>query len=73
MGRLGRIGLVGCSDEPCYEDGRTTRRIGDSELSFDVGQKPVLQGTKKEKRMEVYGQVVVDIACGLDHSLVLRG
>lgn len=80
-GRLGGICLGGCSDEPCYEDGRTTRRVGDSGLSFDVAEKVVLQGIEKEKRMEicwlpslvedVYGQEVVDIACGLDHSLVL--
>lgn len=79
----GRIGKVGQISEASPLDS-AGNSLGTQQLStsaLDIAEKLVLEGMKKEKDMpiiwepslveELEGVQVVDISCGLDHSLVL--
>lgn len=79
----GRIGKVGQILEASLLDSASisldTQQLSSS--SVDIAEKLVLEGMEKEKDMpiiweprlveELQGVEVIDIACGLDHSLVL--
>lgn len=79
-----RLGKVGNSFETSPLDsnaGISENRGQLSSSTFEVAEKLVLEGMEKEEHMpivwepclveELHGVEVVDIACGLDHSLVL--
>ncbi|CAN6478048.1 unnamed protein product [Victoria cruziana] len=82
-GRLGKIGekleLVQSSSSDCTEVGKTASVGNDSPL--EMAAKMVAEDIEKEKNMpivwepclvpELHGLNVMDVACGLDHSLVL--
>ncbi|XP_030973611.1 secretion-regulating guanine nucleotide exchange factor [Quercus lobata] len=79
-----RLGKVGESVEksPLESNAGISENNGQlSSSAFEVAEKLVLEGIEKEKDMpivwdpslveELHGVEVVDISCGLDHSLVL--
>ena len=78
------LGKVGESFEKSPLESNTGISENNGQLSssaFEVAEKLVLEGIEKEKDMpivwdpcfveELHGVEVVDISCGLDHSLVL--
>lgn len=80
----GRIGKIGIGLEASPLDSTIDVPINAHELAaskLEIAEKLVLQGMEKEKSMpiiwepclveELHNIKVVDIACGLDHSLVL--
>lgn len=77
----GRLGQVGKALEVFPLNSVADREL--SSLKLEVAEKMVLKGIEKEKNMpiiwepslieEVNGVCIVDVACGLDHSLVLCG
>ncbi|KAK4763521.1 hypothetical protein SAY87_012959 [Trapa incisa] len=83
----GRIGKVGKSPETSFLDGigkvgKSTSRLSSSSAQ-EIAEKRVLDGMEKENDMPILwepclveklqGLKVIDISCGLDHSLVLCG
>lgn len=79
-----RLGKVGESFEksPLESNAGISENNGQlSSSAFEVAEKLVLEGIEKEKDMpivwdpcfveELHGVEVVDISCGLDHSLVV--
>ncbi|KAL4645136.1 hypothetical protein ACB092_02G214400 [Castanea dentata] len=81
-----RLGKVGESIEkyPLESNAGISENNGQlSSSAFEVAEKLVLEGIEKEKDMpiawdpclveELHGVEIVDISCGLDHSLVLCG
>ncbi|KAM7492452.1 hypothetical protein LguiA_035373 [Lonicera macranthoides] len=80
-GRLGKIGETS-ETSPLESNARTAKMPKQSSRSiFEDAEKLVLEAMEKEKDMpiiwepflieELRGMEVVDVACGLDHSLVL--
>lgn len=80
----GRLGRTGEAFEPSFLDSRSDSTEINPQLSsttLEMAEKLVLEGMEKEKHMpiiweptlieEVHGVDVVDVACGLDHSLLL--
>ncbi|XP_058082038.1 ultraviolet-B receptor UVR8 [Magnolia sinica] len=77
----GRLGQLGESLETSFSSSITSRTNGDSSSMLEVAEKMVLEGIEKEKNMpiiwepllvqELHGCKVSDVACGLDHSLVI--
>lgn len=77
----GRLGQVGKALEVFPLNSVADRELSSSKL--EVAEKMVLKGIEKEKNMPIIwepslieeenGVGIVDVACGLDHSLVLCG
>ncbi|KAJ7944266.1 Ultraviolet-B receptor UVR8 [Quillaja saponaria] len=80
-GRIGRMGGVLETSPPDSRVDMLKNNRQFSHSSLEVAEKLVLEGMEKENNMpiiwkprlveDIHGVEVVDIACGLDHSLVL--
>ena len=80
----GRLGNIGGTLEISPLEASAVRSDGDlSRSTLEAAEKLVSEGMEKENNMpivwepclvaELHGIDVVDIACGLDHSLILCG
>ncbi|KAL5981289.1 hypothetical protein ACLOJK_015344 [Asimina triloba] len=77
----GRLGQLGESLERSSSSTVASAGAGDSASKMDTVEKLVLEEIKKEKNMpiiwepcllpELHGREVLDISCGLDHSVVI--
>ncbi|OIV94804.1 hypothetical protein TanjilG_22001 [Lupinus angustifolius] len=77
----GRIGKMGNEIETSPLDSTVGNNSQHSNSDLELAEKRVLEGMEKENNMpiiwepclveELHGVQVVDIACGLDHSLIL--
>lgn len=79
----GRLGSIAGTLETSPLESSATENNKLSSSTLEAAEKLVLEGVEKEKNMpiiwepclvkELHGVHVLDIACGLDHSLILCG